>query len=222
VLAHPLARALFGTPGATFTLAHVLNGGILLVRLPKGEVGEDGCRLIGSLLLAGLWQATVHRSRIPEAERLDASIYLDEAQNFLHLPIGVDDALAEARGLRASWTVAHQYLGQLNRAMAAGVSANARNKVYFALAPDDATEEARHVAPWLDAADLTRLGAYEAVLRPIAGGRALPPVTLDTLPAPQEPENSPHAAAGASARGLRGNARVTTCSGRHRRSASVP
>lgn len=183
VLAHPLARALFGAPGATFTLQDVLDGGILLVRLPKGEVGEDGCRLIGSLLLAGLWQASVHRARVPEAKRLDAAIYLDEAQNFLHLPIGVDDALAEARGLRVSWTVAHQYLGQLNRAMAAGVSANARNKLYFSLAPDDAAAEAPNVIPWLDAADLTRLGAFEVVLRPIAAGRALPPVTVDTMPA---------------------------------------
>jgi hypothetical protein len=79
VMAHPLAQALFGVPAATFTLSDVLGGGILLVRLPKGEVGEDGTRLIGSLLLAGLWQASTARSRIPEDQRLDASIYLDEA-----------------------------------------------------------------------------------------------------------------------------------------------
>jgi hypothetical protein len=184
VLAHPLAKAIFGAPATTFTLTDVLDGGILLVRLPKGEVGEDGCRLIGSLLVAGLWQAATQRARTPEERRLDATIFLDEAHNFLHLPIGVDDALAEARGLRVSWVLAHQYLGQLNRAMAASVSANARNKLYFALAPDDAAEEARHVAPWLNAADLTRLGAFEAVLRPIGSGRALPPVTVDTVPIP--------------------------------------
>lgn len=185
VLAHPLAAALFGAPATTFTLSDVLDGGILLARLPKGELGEDGTRLIGSLLLAGLWQATTARARIREDQRLDATIYLDEAHNFLHLPIGVEDALAEARGLRTSWVLAHQYLGQLSSGMAAAEDANARNKVYFALAPDDATDQARHLRPWLDDGDLIRLGAFEVALRPVSNARAIAPVTATTLPAPR-------------------------------------
>lgn len=185
VLAHPMAMALFGTPAITFRLGEVLDGGILLVRLPKGIVGEDGCQLIGSLLLAGLWQATTARARIPEQQRLDAGVYLDECQNFLHLPIGISDALAEARGLRVSFALAHQYLGQLTGEMRDAVNANARNKVFFSLAPDDAADLAEHVRPWLDADDLTRLDGYEVVLRPIAGARPVPPCTLDTLPPPE-------------------------------------
>jgi hypothetical protein len=84
VLAHPLAVDLFGTPATTFTLPDILDGGILLCRLPKDTLGDDGCRLIGSLLLAGLWRATVGRARIPEPQRLDATIVIDECQNFLH------------------------------------------------------------------------------------------------------------------------------------------
>jgi hypothetical protein len=181
VLAHPLAMSLFGTPATTFSFADVLDGGVLLARLPKGVIGEDGTRLIGSLLLAGLWQATAARARIPEAERLDAMIVLDECHNFLHLPIGVDDALAEARGLHTDFVLAHQYLGQLTGDMAAAIDANARNKVYFALAPKDAIDQAHHVKPYLDPGDLMRLGGFEVVLRPVAGGRVAPPVTLDTI-----------------------------------------
>ena len=184
VLAHPLAVDLFGTPATTFTLTDILDGGILLARLPKDTLGEDGCRLIGSLLLAGLWRATVARSRTPENERLDAAVVVDECHNFLHLPIGLDDALAEARGLRVSFVLAHQYLGQLSTEMDEAIDANARNKVYFALAPDDAGRCARHMRPYLDDGDLIRLGGFEAVMRPIAAGRAIPPCTLDTLPAP--------------------------------------
>lgn len=184
VLAHPLAAGLFGVAATTFRLADTLDGGVLLARLPKGVIGEDGCRLIGSLLLAGLWQATTARARMPEQARLDAGIYVDECHNFLHLPIGIDDALAEARGLRTSFVLAHQYLGQLSPAMAEAVDANARNKVYFALAPKDATDQARHIHPYLDHGDLTRLGGFEVVLRPVAAGRAIPPVTADTLPPP--------------------------------------
>lgn len=184
VLAHPLAAGLFGVPASTFRLDDVLNGGILLCRLPKGSIGEDGTRLIGSLLLAGLWQATTARAQIPENDRVNCRIVIDECQNFLHLPIGIDDALAEARGLRTSFVLAHQYLGQLSDDMADAIDANARNKVYFALAPKDAADQARHVHPYLSDGDLIRLGAYEIVLRPIAGGRALAPVTAETLPAP--------------------------------------
>ncbi|WP_228543846.1 type IV secretory system conjugative DNA transfer family protein [Micromonospora sp. S-DT3-3-22] len=184
VLAHPMANSLFGVPATTFSFAEILDGGVLLARLPKGVLGEDGTRLVGSLLLAGLWQATTARARIPEDDRPDAMIVLDECHNFLHLPIGIDDALAEARGLRTSFVLAHQYLGQLSGDMVEAIDANARNKVYFALAPRDAIDQARHLRPYLDDGDLIRLGGYEVVLRPVAGGRVVPPVTADTEPPP--------------------------------------
>lgn len=184
VLAHPLAKSLFGVAASTFRFADILDGGILLARLPKGILGEDGTRLIGSLLLAGLWQATTARARIPEVDRLDATIFLDEAHNLLHLPIGIDDALAEARGLHTAFVLAHQYRGQLTREMADAIDANARNKIFFALAPKDAVEQSAHVKPWLDDGDLMRLAGFEVVLRPIARGRSVPPVTVDTLPPP--------------------------------------
>src|SRR5262249_38693092 len=69
--------------------------------------------------------------------------------------------------------------------MAEAIDANARNKVYFALAPKDAVDQAHHVKPWLDDGDLMRLGGYEVVLRPVSGGRAVRPVTADTIPPPQ-------------------------------------
>jgi hypothetical protein len=187
VLAHPLAAGLFGVAATTFSFADILDGGVLLCRLPKGVLGEDGTRLVGSLLLSGLWQATAARARIPEHERLDAAVVLDECHNFLHLPIGIDDALAEARGLHTSFVLAHQYLGQLSRDMEEAIDANARNKVYFALAPKDAVHQVHHVKPWLDDGDLMRLGGYEVVLRPVCGGRAVRPVTADTI-APPEPQ----------------------------------
>ncbi|MFG1924364.1 type IV secretory system conjugative DNA transfer family protein [Cryptosporangium sp. NPDC048952] len=184
VLSHPFAVALFGTPATTVSLADVLDGGVLLVRLPRGLIGEDGARLIGSLLLAAVWQAVTARAALPENRRRDASVIIDEAQHVLHLPIGIDDALAEARGLHVSFTLAHQYLGQLSDTMARAIDANARTKAYFALAPRDARDQARHLAPYLDESDLSGLGAFEIVLRPLADGRLLPPATATTLPPP--------------------------------------
>lgn len=128
VLSRRFAADLLGSAASTFTLSDILDGGILLARLPKGLVGEDTTRLVGSLLLSGLWQAATARADVEEARRLDTAIYVDECHNFLHLPGSLDDVLAEARGYHLSLTLAHQHLGQLPREIADAVHANARNK----------------------------------------------------------------------------------------------
>src|SRR5207302_8371499 len=114
----------------------------------------------------------------------DATLVIDECHNFLHLPIGLDDALAEARGLRLSLVLAHQNLDQLTPRTMAAIDANARNKVFFALAPADARHLAHHVEPYFAAEDLTRRDAYGIVARLVIDGRDSEPFSLHTRPAP--------------------------------------
>jgi hypothetical protein len=178
------ALDLLGAAPSTLDMGDVLDGGILIARLPKGILGEDTTRLVGSLLLTGLWQAATARTRQPETQRLDAAVYIDECHNFLHLPIGLDDALAESRSYRLSWNLAHQHLGQLSKTMADAIDANARNKIYFALTPQDAHLQARHTNPHLTEDDLSRLSAYQIACRLMAGGQPALPFTLQTLPPP--------------------------------------
>jgi hypothetical protein len=184
VLSRRFAAALFGTTASTFALADILDGGILLARLPKGVLGEDTVRLAGSLLLAALLNAAAARADQPEDERADATLVIDECHNFLHLPMGLDDALAEARGLRLSLVLAHQNLDQLTSRTMAAIDANARNKVFFALAPADARHLAHHVEPYFAAEDLTRRDAYGIVARLVIDGRDSEPFSLHTRPAP--------------------------------------
>jgi hypothetical protein len=197
------ALDLLGAAPSTLDLGAILDGGILVARLPKGVLGEDTTRLVGSLLLTGLWQAATARTREVEAARLDATVVVDECHNFLHLPIGLDDALAEARSYRVSWVLAHQHLGQLPTTMAAAVDANARNKVYFTLSPGDARALARHTAPHLDEHDLAGLDGFQIACRLMAGARPARPFTLATLPAPPTiPGGLRAARAAAAERGL--------------------
>ncbi|WP_445189117.1 type IV secretory system conjugative DNA transfer family protein [Pseudonocardia sp. Cha107L01] len=178
------ARDLLASPTSTFDLTEILDGGILIVRIPKGELGEETSRLIGSLLLAGLWAHTTRRaSRTPE-QRPDASIVVDEAHNMLHLPIGVEEALAESRGYRTSWVLAHQHQFQLPRHVAAAISANCRNKLLFKISPEDAGTLAPHFAPYLSAHDLSARPAYQISARTVHHGQDQPPFTLDALPLP--------------------------------------
>jgi hypothetical protein len=147
VLSRRFAAGLFGVGASTFRLPEVLDGGVLLVRLPP-TLGDDTVRLVGSLLLAALLHAANGRADQPEYDRLDATLILDEAHTFLHLPVGVDTALATARALRLSLVLAHQHLGQLTPGMAGAIDANARNKVFFSLPPKDARDLGHHVAPY--------------------------------------------------------------------------
>ncbi|KKK06916.1 helicase HerA domain-containing protein [Micromonospora sp. HK10] len=169
-------------PRSSFDMGTVLDGGALLVRIPKGQLGEDTSKLLGSLVLAQVWQAATARAAVPADKRRDATLIIDECQNFLTLANSLDSMLAEARKYRLSMVLAHQDLAQFPKDLLAAASANARNKLYFSVAPEDARVLARHTLPELDEHDLTHLDAYTAVGRLVVGGRQTPAFTLKTRP----------------------------------------
>ncbi len=160
-LLRPFVREVVGSTTSSFDLAtDVLDGGILLARLPKGVLGDDTARLLGSFVVAKVWQAASQRARTGEHARTDA----------------------EARGYRLALTLAHHNLAQLPRELREALSANARSKVYFACSPEDAHVLERHVAPELSAHDLSHLGAFQAAARLVTGGVEAPACTLTTRP----------------------------------------
>ena len=186
VLTRRFAADLLGSARSSFNMRTVLDsGGLLLARLPKGQIGDDTARLAGSLVIAKAWQAALARASMPEGRRPDAALYVDECHNFLNLPGALESILDEARGYRLSLVLAHQHLGQLPRELAASVAANARTKVCFTLSPEDARVMARQMGPVLTETDLSHLGRYQAACRLIAGGADTAGFTLRTLPLPR-------------------------------------
>ncbi|MBT2418079.1 type IV secretory system conjugative DNA transfer family protein [Streptomyces sp. ISL-22] len=183
-LLRDFARRAIAAGPSTFDLGQVLDGGILLARLPKGALGEETARLLGSFIVAGTWQAAAARARTPEHSRIDATLSIDEAHNFLTLPYPLEDMLAEARGYRLSMLLAHQHLAQLPRDLREGISANARNKVFFNASPEDAGALERHTLPTLAAHDLAHLGPYQAAAHLLTGGAESAAFTLTTRPLP--------------------------------------
>lgn len=183
-LLRPFLRDTLAARSSTVDLGAVLDGGVLLCRVPQGTLGDETARLVGSLVLAQVWQATTARVALPQHQRRDASIVLDECHQFLNLPYPIEDMLAAARGFRVSMTLAHQHLGQLSREVREGISANARNKIIFTANPDDARDLARHTRPVLTEHDLVSLDAYHAAARLMLDDRPAPPFTLRTQPLP--------------------------------------
>jgi hypothetical protein len=191
-LLRDFVKSVIGNAQSSFDMGKILDGGVLLCRLPKGILGEETSRILGSLIVARVWQAAIARAAIPEAERRDASLYVDECQNFLTLPGSVGDMLAEARGFRLSLVLAHQDLAQLPRDVAAAISANARTKLIFNVDPADARELSRHTKPEMDEHDLAHLDLFTATARLLVGNRELPAFTFVTNP-PAEPSGDPTA-----------------------------
>jgi hypothetical protein len=183
-LLRDFVRRVVGRPDGSFDMGTVLDGGLCLVRVPKGILGDDTARLLGSFVVAKVWQTATHRARLGQPARVDASLYVDECQNFLNLPRSFDEMLAEARGYRLSMTLAHQHLGQLPKELREAVSANARTKVWFSMSPEDAHALERHVTPNLTEHDLAHLGAFTAAARLVVDGEETPAFTLTTRPAP--------------------------------------
>ena len=183
LLLRPFVRNALAAGPSTVDLARVLDGGgVLLARLPKGVLGADTARLVGSLIVAATWQAATARAGTSQHRRRDASLVIDECQNFLHLPYPLEDMLAEARGYRLSIVLAHQHLAQLGGDLAEGISANARTKLIFAVSPEDARRLARHTHPRLGEHDLAHLGAFHAAARLVVDGAQAPAFTLATVP----------------------------------------
>ncbi|MFI6578057.1 type IV secretory system conjugative DNA transfer family protein [Nocardiopsis sp. NPDC050513] len=184
-LLRPWVRQVVASGPSTIDLPSLFDTGhLVLLRLPKGRLGEDTSSLIGSFALAATWQAVTARIHTPEHQRKDLCAFIDEAQNFLNLPGSLEDMLAEARGYRFGLTLAHQELGQLPADLRKAVSANARTKIYFAASPDDASSLQQHTLPVLGAYDLTNLGAYQAAVRPLVGAKEQGAATVRTRPLP--------------------------------------
>jgi hypothetical protein len=157
---------------------------VLLVSLAQGQLGPEGAALLGSLVVAELWQATTERARVPAAKRPPVMVYLDEFSAFLHLPTDLADALARSRGMGVAYTLAHQFLAQLPPAMRSAVLANTRSRVCFQLAQDDAAVLARS-HPELAPEDFRSLSRFEVYASLFARGQVTPFASGRTLPAPQ-------------------------------------
>ena len=185
LMLRPGLRAMLGQAQPRFGLTDLLERRrIVVVNLNQGLLGAGAARLLGTLLVAQLWQHLLARQAEPPERRQIVSVYIDEVQAFLAgLPGSLADALAQARSLGAAFHLAHQYRGQLSTEMIQAVETNTRSKVYFALSATDAAAAAR-LAPELEAADFQLLAQYQAYATVMHHGRRSGWFSLATRPAP--------------------------------------
>ena len=116
----PIIRGIFGQPKGKLDIKKLIddpNGKSLIVNLSKGELGNVTSSLVGSMLTTSYAQAANARADLDEEDRRDHCLYMDEFQNFKN-PI-IISILSEARAMRLSMVLAHQFLSQLDEELQA-------------------------------------------------------------------------------------------------------
>ena len=189
-LLRPQLRAVLGQAEPGFDLIDLFTKRrIVLVSLNRGQIGAEGARLLGSLIVGQLWPLVLARAGLPPERRRIVNVYIDEVQDYLALPTDLEDALSQARSLGVGFTVAHQYRRQLPPGLRSAVDTNARNKVVFGLNAEDAAEVAKQ-APQLEAQDFIYLPRFAIYTNLIQGGSATGWFSARTLP-PEAPVREP-------------------------------
>lgn len=182
-LLRPGVRAVLDQAAPRFALGDLFTKPrIFIVTLNKGLVGPQAAALLGSLVVSQLWHLILGRAAVPKGKRTPVSIFLDEAQTFLHLDTDLGEALEQSRSMGAAWHLAHQHRGQMPTSLLAGISANTRNKIQFAADPIDAQVVARHSR--LEPQDIIKLGPFEAYVDVLNNGTQTGWFSARTLPPP--------------------------------------
>ncbi len=190
-----MMRNIVGQPKSGFNFRKVMDEGkVLLVNLSKGRTGEINAKLLGLILVSKIQMAALSRADIPESERKDFYLYVDEFQNF------ITDAFSyiipAARKYKLNLIIAHQYLGQLETqagAQGAGskdlrdaVFGNVGTMVVFRTGAEDAEVLGKEFAPTFNQFDLVNIERYNAYVKLMVNGTASKPFNMATLPPPKD------------------------------------
>ncbi len=179
-ITNPLLGRIFNRPEEPLQLRKTMDEGkILLVNLAKGKIGEDTALLLGSLLISRLGLAALSRSDIPQEQRRDHYLYLDEFHSFTTLSLA--SMLSELRKYHLNLILAHQYLNQLDPAIRDAVLGNVGTIVAFRVGATDAELLAPEFAPEITATDLTNLPNYHVYLKMMIDGAVSKPFSAVTI-----------------------------------------
>jgi len=193
-ISNPLIRNIIGQTGSTFNLREIMDKKkILIANLAKGKVGEENAKLLGAMLVTQIYLAAMSRVDLPEEEREDFYVYVDEFQNFATESFA--SILSEARKYHLNLTLAHQYMGQLiddktkSAVLRDAILGNVGTMISFRIGAEDAEVLEKEFQPDFLIQDFVSLGFANIYLKLMIDNVASRPfsaVTLPPIPAPPE------------------------------------
>lgn len=187
-----MMRNIIGQAQSGFDFRDVMDKGkILLVNLSKGKTGEVNSSLLGLIIVSKLQMAAMSRAELPEAQRNDFYLYIDEFQNFI--TDSISTILSEARKYRLNLIIAHQYIGQLSQnndtKIRDAVLGTTGTMIAFKIGVEDAEIIAKEFTPVFSSYDLINIEQYNAYVKLLIDNATSRPFNMRTQPPlPANPE----------------------------------
>jgi len=184
-LSSPTIRNIVGQAKSTLDLRFFMDKGkIVIINLSKGKIGEDNSALLGAMFITKFQLDAMSRANIPEAERRDFYLYVDEFQNFATEAFAT--ILSEARKYKLNLTMANQYIAQMPEEVRDAVFGNVGSTLAFQVGFDDADYLSQQFGEEVMPPDLVSLSKYNAYMRLLIDGMPTSTFSLATLPPPGE------------------------------------
>jgi len=183
-----MMRNIIGQTKSGFNFRDVMdNKKVLVVNLSKGKTGEVNASLLGLIIVAKLQMAALARADIPEKDREDFYLYIDEFQNFVTDSIAT--ILSEARKYKLDLILAHQYMGQLVKdnktEVRDAVLGNVGTMFVSRIGAEDAEVLEKEFKPVFSSYDLINAEKFTWYVKMIVDNDSQKPFTLHTDEAPE-------------------------------------
>jgi len=184
-IANDYMRPIIGQSESSINFRQIIDEQkILLVNLSKGRLGDINSSLLGLIITGKLLMAAFSRVDMPEEERKDFYLYMDEFQNFSTDSIAT--ILSEARKYRLCLTVGHQFIGQLTDEIREAVFGNVGSVVSFRTGAEDAEFLVKQFEPIFNTNDLINIDNFNAHIKLMINNQTSKPFNLATYPPEEE------------------------------------
>jgi len=180
-MSNTMMRNIMGQRKSGFRLQDIMDGNkILLVNLSKGKMGELNSKLLGMIFVMKFQAAAMGRANIPEDQRKDFCLFVDEFQNFA--TESFETILSEARKYRLNLVLGNQFMTQLTDKIREAIIGNVGTVISGRIGVTDAELMVKKFQPVFDAEDLTKLPNYQAVASVMINGMPSAPFSMSLLP----------------------------------------
>ena len=173
-----MIRNIIGQSESSFSFRDVMDQGkILFINLSKGELGEENSSFLGLILVPRMLMAAMSRADMPEDQRRDFYLYVDEFQNFATPDFA--QILSESRKYHLGLCVANQFIGQIDEDVKNAVFGNVGTVISYRVGVSDANYLAHEYAPVFSEDDLLNIEKYHVYIKTTVNNEPVPPFSMN-------------------------------------------
>jgi hypothetical protein len=180
-ISNDMMRPIIAQQKSTINFREIMdNKKILLINLSKGKIGEINARLLGMVIVGKILMAALSRVDVPEDQRVDFYLYLDEFQNVT--TNSISQILSEARKYKLCLILAHQFIGQLKEEISKAVFGNVGSMMIFRIGAEDAEFIEKNFLPTFSRQDLVNVDNCQGFARILINDILTKPFNMATYP----------------------------------------